>query len=37
MPNSPYKGKTVAQWSAITAKLIASHPIKPDEIVETVL
>lgn len=37
MPNSPYQGKTVAQWSAITDKLIASHPIKPDEIVETVL
>jgi len=37
MPNSPYKRKTVAQWSAITDKLIASHPIKPDEIVETVL
>jgi hypothetical protein len=37
MPNSPYHGKKVAQWSAITEKLIASHPIKPDEIVETVL
>lgn len=37
MPNSPYHGKTVAQWSAITDQLIANHPIKPDEIVETVL
>lgn len=37
MPNSPYHGKTVAQWSAITDQLIANHPIKADEIVETVL
>lgn len=37
MPNSPYHGKKVAQWSSITDQLIAKHPIKPDEIVETVL
>jgi len=37
MPNSPYYGKTVAEWSAVTDQLIANHPIKPDEIVETVL
>lgn len=37
MPNSPYHGKTVAQWSSITDQLIANHPIKSDEIVETVL
>jgi len=37
MPNSPYHRKTVAEWSAITDLLIANHPIKSDEIVETVL
>ena len=37
MPNSPYQGKSVANWSAITDKLIAKHPITVDEIVETVL
>ena len=37
MPNSPYFGKTVAEWSAITDQLIANHPITPDEIIETVL
>jgi hypothetical protein len=37
MPNSPYHGKIVTQWSAITDQLIANHPIKVDEIVETVL
>ena len=37
MPNSPYNGKTVAEWSAITDQLIAKHPIRPDEIVKTVL
>jgi hypothetical protein len=37
MPNSPYQGKAVAQWSAITDKLIKSHPIKTGEIIKTVL
>ncbi|MBI1780441.1 MAG: ScaI family restriction endonuclease [Sphingobacteriales bacterium] len=37
MPNSPYHGKTVSKWSAITDQLIAKHPIKSDEIVKTVL
>jgi hypothetical protein len=37
MPKSPYAGKKVSNWSAITDKLIAKHPITPDEIVETVL
>ena len=37
MLNSPYQGASVAQWSSITDRLIANHPIKPDEIVETVL
>ena len=37
MPNSPYLGKTVEEWSAITDQLINLHPIKPDEIVEIVL
>jgi ScaI restriction endonuclease len=37
MPNSPYHEKAVAEWSAVTDQLIANHPIKPDEIVETVL
>ncbi|HAM97486.1 MAG TPA: ScaI family restriction endonuclease [Marinilabiliales bacterium] len=37
MPNSPYKGKKVSEWSAITDKLIAIHPMTTDEIVETVL
>ena len=37
MPNSPYKGKKVSEWSAITDELIAKHPMTTDEIVETVL
>lgn len=37
MPNSPYHRKSVTEWSAITDQLISNHPIKPDEIVETVL
>jgi hypothetical protein len=37
MSNSPYKGKNVSEWSKITDRLIAKHPILPDEIVETVL
>lgn len=37
MPNSPYHGKTVAEWSEITDRLITNYPITPDEIVETVL
>ena len=37
MPKSPYQGKQVDKWSKITNQLIAKHPIKPDEIVETVL
>jgi hypothetical protein len=37
MLNSPYQSASVAQWSSITDRLIANHPIKPDEIVETVL
>jgi ScaI restriction endonuclease len=37
MPESPYHGKTVAQWTEITDQLIAKHPIQPDEIVQTVL
>ena len=34
---SPYDGKDVAEWSAITKGLIARHPLKKAEIVETVL
>ena len=37
MPNSHYYNKSVAEWSAITDSLIASHPITPDEIVAIVL
>jgi hypothetical protein len=37
MPNSPYQSKSIEKWSNITDKLIAKHPIKVDEIVETVL
>lgn len=37
MPKSPYQGKSVSQWSKITDRLIAKHPISTDEIVETVL
>ncbi|MFC5269898.1 ScaI family restriction endonuclease [Adhaeribacter terreus] len=37
MSNSPYLGKPIAEWSAITDHLIALHPLSPDEIVETVL
>jgi hypothetical protein len=37
MPKSPYQGKSTEKWSNITDKLIAKHPIKADEIVETVL
>lgn len=37
MSKSPYHGKKVIEWSAITDKLITKHPIKPNEIVETVL
>ena len=37
MPKSPYQGKSIEKWSNITDKLIAKHPIKSDEIVETVL
>jgi hypothetical protein len=35
--NSPYTGKSVEEWSAITDELIEKHPISSDEIVETVL
>lgn len=34
---SPYSRKTIAKWSSITDKLISGHPLKPDEIVTTVL
>ncbi len=37
MSNSPYFGKKVTEWSAITDELIAKHPVQPEEIVETVL
>ena len=34
---SPYDGKDVTEWPAITQGLIARHPLKKEEIVETVL
>ena len=37
MPNSPYNGKPIEEWSAITDQLINNHPIKSNEIVEIVL
>lgn len=37
MPDSPYHGKNVEDWSSVTDQLIANHPIKPDEIVKVVL
>lgn len=37
MSNSPYFGKSIEEWSAITDQLIANHPITTDEIIETVL
>ena len=37
MSKSPYYGKIIEDWSAITDQLINNYPIKPNEIVETVL
>jgi hypothetical protein len=37
MPNSPYHDKPIEEWSNITEKLIAKHPISTNEIVEIVL
>jgi len=34
---SPYNGKSIEEWSAITDQLISNHPIKSNEIVETVI
>lgn len=33
---SPYKGASPDKWAAITDKVVASHPLKPDEIVDIV-
>lgn len=35
--NSPYEGRLVAYWDAITQHLIDEHPLTEDEIVEVVL
>lgn len=34
---SPYYNKPVTEWRAITDRLIAAHPLDPDELVEVVL
>ena len=35
--NSPYFGKDTSEWINITNQLIGKHPLKSEEIVETVL
>ena len=35
--NSPYRGKEIEEWQAITDDLIANHPLSQHEIVEVVL
>ena len=37
MPESPYKNKPVTDWLEITKKLIQSHPVSPDILVEETL
>lgn len=37
MSTSPYTGTTPDQWPAITEQLILGHPLKQEEIVESVL
>ena len=34
---SPYEGVDSGRWPAVTAKLLAVHPLKADEIVQVVL
>ena len=35
--NSPYQGKEIEEWQAVTDDLIANHPLSQQEIVEVVL
>jgi hypothetical protein len=37
MQNSPYHGKDVAEWDAVTDELIAKHPLVSEKIVEITL
>ena len=37
MSKSPFAGKPVSRWEAITEKLLKAHPLDADTIVEVVL